>query len=81
MNNLKIFLIKNWYSKNRTDSDLAKALEVDHTLVSKWLNGVVEPPLDRKIQISSILGEDSRYIFPENKEKNRRHNVGKYINP
>ena len=53
MNNLKLFLIENWNVKmNRTDADLAKALGVDHTLVSKWINGAVQPPLERKIQIA-----------------------------
>lgn len=68
-NNLKIFLIEHWYPQNRTDSDLAKALGVDHTLVSKWLCGVVDPPIERKIQISKVLGVDSRLIFPEEDKK------------
>jgi transcriptional regulator with XRE-family HTH domain len=67
MNNLKVFLIEHWYSRNRTDSDLAKALGVDHSLVSKWICEVVEPPLDRKIQIAKVLGIDSRLIWPEEK--------------
>ena len=68
MNNLKIFLIEHWYPQDKTDSDLAKILNVDYTLVSKWLCGVVEPPLDRKIQIAKVLGVDSRLIFPEDKQ-------------
>lgn len=65
MNNLKLFLIEHWYGENRNDADLARALGVDHTLVSKWLCGVVEIPLERKIRIAKILGVDSRLIFPE----------------
>jgi len=65
MNNLKIFLIREWYPKNRTDSDLAKTLNVDQTLISKWLNGVIEPPLERKIELAKALGVDSRLLFPE----------------
>ena len=64
-NNLKLFLIEYWYTKNRTDADLAKVLSVDHTLISKWLNGVVEPPLERKIQLAKALGVDSRILLPE----------------
>jgi len=65
MNDLKRFLILNWYPDKKTDSDLAKALGVDDSLISKWLNGAVEIPLERKIQISKVLGIDSRIIFPE----------------
>lgn len=68
MNDLKRFLILNWYPNKKTDADLAKALGVDHTLVSKWLNEVVEIPLERKIQISKILEVDSRIVFPEKSE-------------
>ena len=71
MNELKRFLILRWYPNNKTDADFAKALGVDHTLISKWLNEVVEIPLERKIQISNILGIDSRVIFPE--EDKERH--------
>jgi len=69
MNNLKLFLIEHWYPTDRTDADLAKTLGVDHTLVSKWLNNVVEPPIERKIQIAKILDVDSRLLFPEEKKK------------
>jgi len=62
---LKLSLIEHWYTKGKNDSDLAKALEVDQSLVSKWVSGAVEPPLDRKIQIAKIIGIDSRFIFPE----------------
>ena len=69
MTELKRFLILNWYPQNRTDSDLAKALGVDQTLISKWANGVLEPPIERKIQIAKVLGIDSRLIFlKENQE-------------
>ncbi|MBL7130922.1 MAG: helix-turn-helix domain-containing protein [Candidatus Omnitrophica bacterium] len=69
MNDLKRFLILNWYPDKKTDSDLAKALGVDDSLISKWLNGTVEIPLERKIQISKVLGIDSRIIFPEEDKK------------
>ena len=65
-NNLKLFLIEHWYPRNKTDGDLADALGVDRTLVSKWLNDVVEPPIERKIHIAKVLGIDSRLLFPEN---------------
>jgi len=69
VNDLKRFLILNWYPDKKTDSDLAKALGVDHSLISKWLNGVVEIPLERKIEISKLLGVDSRLIFLEEDKK------------
>lgn len=65
MNDLKRFLILNWYPNKKTDGDFAKALGIDNSLVSKWLNGAIEIPLERKIQISKVLGIDSRIIFPE----------------
>lgn len=65
MTDLKRFLIVNWYSQKKTDSDLAKALDVNKTLVSKWLSGAAEPPLERKVQIAKVLGVDSRLIFSE----------------
>ena len=65
MNSLKVFLIEHWYSKNRTDTDFAKTLGVDQSLVSNWINGAVVPSLERKIQISKTLGIDSRLVFPE----------------
>lgn len=65
LNNIKIFLIEYWYPKGRTDSDLAKAIGVDHSLISKWINGAVEPPLERKIQLAQTIGVDSRLLFPE----------------
>lgn len=65
MNNLKIFLIENWYPRNRTDSDLAESLGVDGSLVSKWLSGAIDPPIERKIQLARALGVDSRMLFPE----------------
>ena len=68
MNNLKLNLIEHWYPQGRNDADFAKALGVDHTLVSKWINGVVEPPIKRKIQIARTLGVDSRILFPEIRE-------------
>lgn len=49
----------------RTDSDLARALEVDQSMVSKWITGAKEPPLERKIAIARAIGVDSRQIFPE----------------
>lgn len=68
LTNLKVFLIEHWYPQNRTDSDLAERLEVDKTMVSKWVNGLTEPPLARKIQIAKVLGVDSRLVFPEEKK-------------
>jgi len=65
MNNLKLFLIEYWYPKNRTDGDLAKLIGVDQSLISKWLAGTTEPPLERKIQLAKALGVDSRMLFPE----------------
>lgn len=73
MNNLKLNLIEHWYSKNRTDSDLAKALNVDQSLVSKWLSGTVAPTLERKIQIAKTIGIDSRFIFPETTKAETSH--------
>ena len=69
MNNLKLFLIEYWYPKNRTDSDLAKSIGVDQSLISKWLSGTTEPPLERKIQMAKVLGVDSRMLFPENNKR------------
>lgn len=69
MNNLKLFLIEYWYPKNRTDGDLAEMMSVDKSLISKWLSGTAEPPLERKIQLAKALGIDSRMIFPETKQK------------
>ncbi len=68
MTDLKRYLVLNWYPYKKTDSDLAKALEVDQGLVSKWVNGVVDPPLERKIKIAKVLGVDSRLIFADEKE-------------
>ncbi len=65
MTNLKSFLIEFWYSRGKTDSDLARAMGVDQSLVSKWITGTREPPLERKIQIAREIGVDSRQIFPE----------------
>lgn len=65
MNNLKVFMIEHWYIRDKTDSDLARALGVDYSLVSKWLNDVIEPPIERKIQIAKVIGVDSRLIWPE----------------
>jgi len=70
MQNLKIFLIEHWYPRNKNDSDFAKTLGVDHTLVSKWINGVVEPSIERKIQIARTLDVDSRLLFPEKEVQN-----------
>jgi len=65
MTNLKLFLIEYWYPRGKNDADLAKALSVDHSMVSKWINGAAEPTIDRKISISKVIGIDSRLIFPE----------------
>lgn len=69
MTDLKRFLILNWYPQDKNDSDFAEALGIDQALVSKWATGAIEPPLERKIQISKILGIDSRLIFPEEDKK------------
>ncbi|MCG2713757.1 MAG: helix-turn-helix domain-containing protein [Candidatus Omnitrophica bacterium] len=68
MTDLKRFLIVNWYPNKITDSDLARALEIDASLLSKWLNGSLEPPIERKIQVAKILGVDSRLIFSDQSE-------------
>lgn len=68
MTSIKIALIQLWYSRGRTDSDLARSIKVHQSLVSKWLSGAVEPPIDRKIQIAKAIGVDSRLIFPEEKK-------------
>jgi len=47
---------------------LARSIKVHQSLVSKWLSGAVEPPIDRKIQIAKAIGVDSRLIFPEEKK-------------
>lgn len=65
MTTLKIFLIEWWYSRGRNDSDLARSLGVDHSLVSRWVSGKEEPTLERKIQIAKTIGVDSRLVFPE----------------
>ena len=64
MTDLKRYLMTNWYPLNKNDADLAKLLEVDESLVCKWLNGVIEPTIERKIQIANALKIDSRLIFP-----------------
>jgi len=69
MKNMKAILIEYWYPQNRNDADLAKALEVDHSLISKWCTGVVEPSIERKVQIAKTLGVDSRVLFPDNGNK------------
>jgi transcriptional regulator with XRE-family HTH domain len=65
MTDLKRFLILSWYPQGKNDSDFAEALGVDQALVSKWATGAIAPPLERKIQISKVLGVDSRLIFSE----------------
>lgn len=65
MTSLKSFLIEFWYPRGKTDSDLARALQVDQGLVSKWIAGKIDPPLERKIQLAREIGVDSRQIFPE----------------
>jgi len=65
MTGLKLILIERWYSKERSDSDLARLLEVDKSIVSRWINGVSEPSLPRKIQIARVLGVDSRLLWPD----------------
>lgn len=64
MTDLKRYLITSWYPFNKNDADLAKLLEVDESLVCKWLNGIIEPTIERKIQIAKALKIDSRLIFP-----------------
>lgn len=64
-NYLKVFLIEHWYSRGKNNSDLARILEVDPSLVSKWLSGVAEPTFEKKIAIARALLVDSRIIFPE----------------
>ena len=68
MTDLKRYLIVNWYPQGKLDVDLARALEIDQSLLSKWLNGALEPPIERKIQIAKTLGVDSRLIFPDQSE-------------
>jgi len=68
MNNLKIFLIEKWYARKKTDADLAIELDCDPSLVSKWVCGAIEPTFERKLQISRVLGLDSRVVFPEEKK-------------
>jgi transcriptional regulator with XRE-family HTH domain len=63
MNDLKRFLITSWYPHGKNDGDLAKLLKVDQSLLSKWLNDVIQPSIERKIQIAQALGVDSRLIF------------------
>lgn len=68
MTDLKRFLIVNWYPQRKLDVDLARALEIDQSLLSKWLSGALEPPIERKIQIAKVLGVDSRLIFSDQDE-------------
>lgn len=68
MTDLKRYLIVNWYPQGRTDLDLARAMNVDQSLISKWLSGAQEPPIDRKVQIAKVLGVDSRLIFSDKDE-------------
>ena len=62
-------LIEHWYTKGRIDTDLARAIGVDQSLVSRWVSGATEPTLERKIQIGRAIGVDSRMIFAENTRK------------
>ena len=68
MTDLKRYLIVSWYSQGKLDVDLARALEIDQSLLSKWLSGVLEPPIERKIQVAKALGVDSRLIWPEGRD-------------
>ena len=68
MTDLKRYLIVNWYPQRKLDVDLARALEIDQSLLSQWLSGTREPPIERKIQIAKVLGADSRLIFPDQNE-------------
>ena len=72
MTDLKRYLMTNWYPFNKNDSDLAKLLEVDESLVCKWLSGIIEPTLERKIQIAKALKIDSRLIFPADMDLQQR---------
>lgn len=68
------FLLTNWYTQNKTDADLAKILEVDHTLICKWKLGI-KVPLYRKIQIAQKMGLDSREIFADDEDAEEVKNV------
>lgn len=68
MTHLKIFLIEHWYHRGKTDADLARALGVSKPEISRWINGVREPCLERKLQIAKVLEADSRLIFPEEEQ-------------
>jgi len=65
MTNLKLMLIEHWYAIGRTDSDLAKAVGIDSSLISRYINGNREPPFKRKLLICKALRIDSRIVFPE----------------
>ena len=65
MTNLKVILIEHWYSNGRTDSDLARAIQVDQSLVSRWVAGISVPPIERRIQIANAIGVDSALIFSD----------------
>jgi len=66
---LRVILTEHWYPKKRNDMDLARALSVSHSAVSRWISGEREPSDYMKIRIGEVLGKDSRIIFPDIKKQ------------
>lgn len=56
-------------SKNMTQKDLAKAIGVDHTIISKYEKGSVIPPTNRLEKIASVLGVSTNDLLDNNNQE------------
>ena len=71
-------------SKNMTQKQLADAIGVDHTMISKYEKGLVSPPSDRLEAMSKVLGvnidhlvsnEDGIKLYVESRRRARNDSL------
>lgn len=56
-------LRKNRKSKHFSQEEVAKCIEVDHTTISRYENGVIDIPVSTLIDISNLCGFEPRSCF------------------
>lgn len=54
--------------KNKTNKDLADALDVTPVAVSKWCTNFSQPPIKKLFEIAAILDVDVRTLLVSNKQ-------------